>query len=460
MTTLELNGITKRFGSLTALDDVSLAVQKGRVHALLGENGAGKTTLMRIAFGMLRPDTGSISVDGRSVTFSSPADAIQSGIGMVHQQFSLVPAMTVAENVALGGHGQYSFRQTADLLANVAKRTGLMLDPAARVADLGSADRQKLEIVRTLTHNAKVMILDEPTAVLTPKDTTELFTQLRAFADAGGAVVLITHKLHDAIEHADDVTVLRHGRVVLSSTMSDVDEITVATAMLGAPLNSSSIDEKPSTSSLAVVASLDGVEIKGGEIVGVAALDGAATPLLRAFAGRITPITGSITRPSHVGFVPENRQEEALIGDFTLTENLALASAGERRGLMNWTELEKQTSAMVAEFDVRTTGPDQLPTSLSGGNQQRFVLGRELRNNPALLVLENPTQGLDLNAAAFIHTRMKQARNNGAAVVFYSSDLDELAELSDRVLVVSRSGIRTVEPDRIEIGNALLGRNE
>jgi general nucleoside transport system ATP-binding protein len=162
----------------------------------------------------------------------------------------------------------------------------------------------------------------------------------------------------------------------------------------------------------------------------------------------------------HIGFVPENRQKEALIDDFTLTENLALASAGERRGLMNWTELERQTAAVVTEFDVRTTGPGQLPTSLSGGNQQRFVLGRELRNNPALLVLENPTQGLDLNAAAFIHTRMKQARNNGAAVVFYSSDLDELAELSDRVLVVSRSGIRTVEPDRTEIGNALLGRND
>jgi general nucleoside transport system ATP-binding protein len=460
LTILELNGITKKFGSLTALDDVSLAVKKGHIHALLGENGAGKTTLMRVAFGMLRPDMGSISIDGHSVTFSSPADAIQSGIGMVHQQFSLVPAMTVAENVALGGLGRYSFRQTADLLADVAKRTGLELDPAVRVADLGSADRQKLEIIRTITHNAKVMILDEPTAVLTPKDTAELFTQLRGFANAGGAVVLITHKLHDAIEHADDVTVLRHGRVVLSSIMSDVDEITVATAMLGAPLSSSHVDQKPSAASLAVIASLNGVEIKAGEIVGVAALDGAATPLLRALAGRVTSITGNVTRPLHIGFVPENRQEEALIGDFTLTENLALASAGERHGLMNWTELEKQTAAMVAEFDVRTTGPDQLPTSLSGGNQQRFVLGRELRNNPALLVLENPTQGLDLNAAVFIHARMRQARNNGAAVVFYSSDLDELAELSDRVLVISRSEIRTVEPNRTEIGNALLGRND
>lgn len=460
MTILELNRITKRFGRLTALDDVSFAVKKGRVHALLGENGAGKTTLMRVAFGMLHPDTGSISIDGHPVTFASPADAIRSGIGMVHQQFSLVPAMTVAENVALGGHGWYSSRQTADLLANVAKRTGLALDPAARVADLGSADRQKLEIIRTITHNAKVMILDEPTAVLTPKDTTELFTQLRAFASAGGAVVLITHKLHDAIEHADDVTVLRHGRVVLGSTMNDVDEITVATAMLGAPLIRSSVDEKRSTSSLAVVASLNGVEIKAGEIIGVAALDGAATPLLRALAGRVTPTTGSVTRPLRIGFVPENRQEEALIGDFTLTENLALASAGERRGLMNWSELEKQTAAVVAEFDVRTTGPDQLPTSLSGGNQQRFVLGRELRDNPALLVLDNPTQGLDLNAAAFIYARMKEARNNGAAVVFYSSDLDELAELSDRVLVVSRSEVRTVEPDRTEIGNALLGRSD
>lgn len=467
---LALNGITKTFGSLTALDDVTFTITKGKIHALLGENGAGKTTLMRVAFGMLTPDSGSISVDGRAIGFTSPADAIAAGVGMVHQQFSLVPAMTVAENVALGGRGSYSFQKTARLLADVAKRTGLELDPAQRVADLGNADRQKLEIIRTLMHNARVMILDEPTAVLTPKDTGELFDQLRAFANAGGAVVLITHKLADAVEHADDVTVLRHGKVMLSSSMSKVNEITLATAMLGTPLAES---EKPAPAQVgdhAVIASVIGdklssrqpktdFQIRAGEIVGIGALDGAATQLLRALAGRSSTFEGTINRPSRIGFVPENRQEEALIGEFTLTENLALASAGERHGLMNWRELASQASTVINEFSVRTEGPDQRPAQLSGGNQQRFVLGRELRNNPLLLVLENPTQGLDLNAAAFIHSRIRDARNNGSAIVFYSSDLDELADLSDRVLVVSLSGITEVEPDRSRIGNALLGRD-
>jgi simple sugar transport system ATP-binding protein len=465
---LALNGITKHFGNFTALDNVTFAITKGKIHALLGENGAGKTTLMRIAFGMLKPDAGSISMDSRVTVFASPSDAIAAGIGMVHQQFSLVLAMTVAENVALGGRGSYSFERTARLLADVAKRTGLELDPAQRVADLGSGDRQKLEIIRTLIHNARVMILDEPTAVLTPKDAGELFAQLRAFANAGGAVVLITHKLADAIEHADDVTVLRHGKVVLTSSMGQVNEATLATAMLGAPPAEPEGQIKARVGDHSVIASVVGklssrqpetnLQIRAGEIVGIAALDGAATQLLRALAGRSSTFEGVINQPSRVGFVPENRQEEALISEFTLTENLALASAGERRGLMNWRELAAQASTVIDEFSVHTKGPDQHPAQLSGGNQQRFVLGRELRSNPLLLVLENPTQGLDLNAAAFIHSRMKVARDSGSAIVFYSSDLDELADVSDRVLVISRSGITEVEPDRIRIGNALLGR--
>ena len=462
---MALNGITKHFGNLTALDDVTFAITKGKIHALLGENGAGKTTLMRVAFGMLQPDRGSISVDGLVTTFASPANAITAGIGMVHQQFSLVPALTVAENVALGGRGSYSFERTARLLTDVAKRTGLELDPAQRVASLGNADRQKLEIIRTLIHNARVMILDEPTAVLTPKDTGELFAQLRAFANAGGAVVLITHKLADAVEHADDVTVLRHGKVVLSISMRQANEAMLATAMLGAPLAEPEKQIKAVAGDHEVIASVithrpeATLQIRAGEIVGIAALDGAATPLLRALAGRSSTFEGVIHRPSRVGFVPENRQEEALIGEFTLTENIALASAGERHGLMSWRELDSQASTVIDEFNVHTKGPDQLPAELSGGNQQRFVLGRELRNNPPLLVLENPTQGLDFNAAAFIHSRMMNARDNGSAVVFYSSDLDELAEISDRVLIISRSGVIEVEPGRTTIGNALLGRD-
>ena len=345
MTPLVLRDITKRFGAFTALENVSLSVESGKITALLGENGAGKTTLMRVAFGMIPPDAGSITVNGQRTQFKSPADAIAAGIGMVHQQFSVIPAMSVAENIALGGRGRYSLETISERLAEIAASTGLELDPRLRVDALSNAERQKLEIIRTLAHDAKVMILDEPTAVLTPRDTTELFRQLKTFAAAGGAVVLITHKLSDALEHADDVTVLRRGHVVLSSPMSEVNEASLVTAMLGATQQRLTVREpKPVASS--IVASLERailpdkrtgkpvditLQITSGEILGVAALDGAAGPLLRLLAGRIKAVSGIVVIPGEIGFVPENRREEALIADFSLTENLALSGAGDRR---------------------------------------------------------------------------------------------------------------------------------
>ena len=471
---LALDDITKRFDGFTALESVSLSIEAGRITALLGENGAGKTTLMRIAFGMIQPDSGSILVDGKRTRFDSPADAIAAGIGMVHQQFSLIPAMTVAENVALGGRGRFSFEKVAARLLDVSERTGLAVDPQARVADLGSADRQKLEIIRTIAHDARVTILDEPTAVLTPKDTAELFTQLKAFAVSGGAVILITHKLADAMEHADDVSVLRRGQLVLSSQMSQLNEASLVTAMLGnAPHVFSAKESKPVSSN--VVASLDQaiipvrrgldaaritLQVNAGEIVGISALDGAAIPLLRVLAGRVKPASGTTKLPHEIGFVPENRREEALIEDFSLAENIALTGAGRRQGLMPWSSIEDETRDVISAFDVRTPDTATSPAKLSGGNQQRFVLGRELRKRPLLLVLENPTQGLDVNASVFIHERIREARNDGAGVVFYSSDLDELAELSDRVLVFSGAGLIEVPADRGAIGRALLGAEQ
>lgn len=472
-TILELHEITKRFASIVALDKVSLNVRRGRITALLGENGAGKTTLMRVAFGMIQPDSGSIVVNGVRKRLDSPSDAIAAGIGMVHQQFSLVPAMTVVENVALGGSGKFSGARVAATLSAIAERTGLTLDPFAIVRDLGNADRQKLEIIRTLAHDAKIMILDEPTAVLTPKDVSDLFRRLKSFAANGGAVVLITHKLADARAYADDVTVLRAGRVVLSTHMSETTEDSLAAAMLGGlseqqPLHS----EKPVLSSTSI-ASLERVTVAGsadgnpitlhlnaGEIVGVAALDGAARSLLRILASRMKVASGRVRLPSRIGFVPENRKDEALIGDFSLAENLALANAGSRKGRMDWNAIEADAEEVIRDFDVRAPGIEASPAQLSGGNQQRFVLGRELQNSPQLIVLENPTQGLDINAAEFVHRRLRQARNEGAAVVFYSSDLDELADLSDRVLVVSRSRVTHVAPNRDSIGKALLGTDD
>ena len=470
---VELHSITKRFGNLIALDAVSLAVHRGRITTLLGENGAGKTTLMRIAFGLLQPDSGFITVEGQRRGLASPADAIAAGIGMVHQQFSLIPAMTVAENVALGGSGRYSFDKVAGILADIAERTGLTLDPRRRVAELGSADRQKLEIIRTLAHNARVMILDEPTAVLTPKDTEELFTHLKEFARGGGAVVLITHKLADAIAHADGVTVLRKGRVVLSSEMGAVNETSLAEAMLGsAPLRVSAGTRQSSPSSAPIASLTNAVlpndrmrqavtlDINPGEIVGIAALDGAAIPLLRVLAGLTDVVSGKAVLPSSVGFVPENRRDEALIGEFTLTENFALGRIKDFRGTLSWNSFERGATEVVSDFSVRTPGVDVSPDQLSGGNQQRFVLGRELHDGPQLLILENPTQGLDVNATSFIHERLRQSRNTGTAIVFYSSDLDELAELSDRVFVVSARGLTAVGPDRSKIGMALLGTQQ
>lgn len=459
---IELRGITKHFGANNALDNVSIAVKSGTIHALLGENGAGKTTLMRIAFGLIAADAGDILRHGEIVAVSSPAKAIAAGIGMVHQQFSLVPAMTVAENIALGGHGLYRPKEVARKIHEVGNRTGLTLDPMARVADLTNAERQKLEIVRTLAHDATVLILDEPTAVLTPGDVSELFIQLKTFAAAGGSVVLITHKLEDALEHADEVSVLRRGRLVLNAPMHSVTRESLTMAMLGgtSPLPRTKKNSPAKSTVVASVLSLDGtsdIDVFAGEILGVSALEGKATQLLRALAGRVTPSGSTITTPDTVGFVPENRQDEALIDDFSLTENLALKSSGRRQGRINWRQFRNAAFSVIRRFDVHADGPDNPIRNLSGGNQQRFVMGRELDDRPLLLVLENPTQGLDVNAATAVHERIRAARNSGTGIVFYSSDLDELAQIADRVAVVSSSGIQYTVPDRSEIGRLLLG---
>lgn len=443
---LALEGITKRFGSFTALDDVSFDLRSGSVHALLGENGAGKTTLMRVAFGLLQPDAGQIAVAGKRETFSSPAAAIDAGVGMVHQQFSLIPAMTVAENIALGGRGNLAIRNIVSTIKSLSDRTGLRLDPFSRVADLRPADRQKLEILRTLAHDARILILDEPTAVLTEKDISDLFGQIRQYAAAGNGVVLITHKLRDALKHADQITILRRGKVVYSARADESDELTLTAAMIGEGDRKRSVSQpKPGITPERLVEVL-GVEIRKHEILGVAALEGAAKPLIRALADL----------PMKTGFVPENRQDDALIQSFTLTENLALTNAAERKGILHWSAIEEAARQIIEMFSVKAPGVDARPDELSGGNQQRFVLARELHGNPDLLVLENPTQGLDLNATAFVHDQMRAATDRGAAVIFYSSDLDELAAVSDRVVVVSENRATEVPAIRDNIGSALL----
>ncbi len=470
---LALTGIRKRFGALEALRDAHVRVRRSSVHALLGENGAGKTTLMRVAYGLLAPDDGTVEVQGRAQRLASPADAIAVGIGMVQQHFALVGAMTVAENVALGGHGRFDRRTAAARVREIGARTGLVLDPEARVDTLPVGAQQKLEIVKALARDAQVLILDEPTAVLTPDEARELLAWLRTFAAAGGAAVLITHRLQDALAMADDITVLRRGETVLTAAAAALDAPTLVGAMLGEALEPAAAAAPPSPG--APVLALEGVDVvdahgvvrlqgatctmAAGEIVGIAAVEGAGQhELLRVLAGRLAPTRGTVHRPDAVGFVPEDRHRDALLLDGTLTENVALRGAGTARGLLPWAAERRRTDTLLARFDVRAAGPDATARSLSGGNQQKLVLARELDPSPAALVVENPTRGLDIRASAAVLARLRAARDAGLAVVVHSGDLDEVLAVADRLLVVHAGRVREVPMhDREAIGRAMLG---
>lgn len=472
---LELDGIARRFGNVEALVNASLRVRPGTVHALLGENGAGKSTLMRIAYGMLRPDRGSVAVQGKPVAFRSSADAIACRVGMVHQHFSLVPAMTVAENVSLGLHGTYRARDAAARVETIGKRTGLVLNPDAIVADLPVGAQQRLEIVKALARDVSILILDEPTAVLAPSEADELLRWIRAFVADGRSVVLITHKLREATAVADDLTILRRGVTVGSGAAREYSEPALVEALVGAPVDRSLPDEsRPSPGDVVLV--LDRVvvnatrqgappvlrevslEVRAGEIVGVAAVEQSGQhELLRVLAGRLRVTAGSVIRPGAVGFVPEDRHADALVLDMTLAENVALHGLDRRRGQMPWRALHAQTTTLLHTFDVRAEGSDTRAHTLSGGNQQKLVLARELLSDPAALVVENPTRGLDIRASAAVHDELRRVRDRGTAVVLYSSDLDEVLALADRVVVMHAGRLTPVERSRDVIGRVMLG---
>ena len=488
---LSLDGITHTFGRMRALDGASLQVRAGSVHALLGENGAGKTTLMRVVFGLLRAQQGEMHWRGAPITMRSPSDALAHGIGMVHQHFTLVPSMTVAENIALGGHGGFDPQQTGDRVRNDAARAGLVLDPTACVQDLPIGAQQRCEIVKALARDVTLLILDEPTAVLAPTEATELLRWMRGYADAGNAVVLITHKLRDALAVADDITVLHRGRTVLTTPARDTDQGRVATAMLGgaevrtAEVHTDSDTRDTAHSALSVgppdtvatarpiVLALDAVsvrdatgvdrvrsatlQVRAGEIVGIGAVEGAGQhELLRVLAGRRSPTAGRRVIPERVGFVPEDRHRDALLLDAPLFENTALQGAGARRGVIDWNAFRARTAAMLHRFDVRASGPDAVARTLSGGNQQKLVLGRELEAAGEALVVENPSRGLDFVATDAVHRALREARNAGMAVVVYSSDLDEVVLLADRVFAMHNGTLLESAKDRDALGRAML----
>jgi ABC-type uncharacterized transport system ATPase subunit len=483
---LALKHIFKRFGPTIALDDVSFALRPGTVHALLGENGAGKTTLMHVAFGMVRADSGGVLLQGQDARLRSPADAIAAGIGMVHQHFTLVPAMTVAENLALGGHGRLHRAVVTARVHDVAALTGFALDPEALVETLSIGAQQRVEIAKALVRRATVLVLDEPTAVLAPVEVTDLLRWLRAYVDAGNSAVLITHKLREALAVADDVTVLRRGRVVHTGPATAASSGSLTAAMIGeelarpdravpenALLGASPIvfraERLALTGGTGTVQLQDATfSIRGGEIVGIVGVEGAGQrELLRALAGRLDPASGSLTRPTVVGFVPEDRLGDAVLLDRSLAENVALREAGARRGLVHWSTVRAHTEALMHAFDVRGASARAEMRTLSGGNQQKLVLARELDDTldgehitgegPLALVVENPTRGLDVRASADVHARLRMARDRGAAVVVYSSDLDEVLSLASRVLVAYAGTLREVPRDRDIVGRALLG---
>jgi simple sugar transport system ATP-binding protein len=488
---LELTAIHKRFGAVDALAGASLQVRAGTVHALLGENGAGKTTLMRMVYGMLRPDAGFMQLHGSATRLRSSADAIARGVGMVHQHFTLVPAMTVAENVALGMSGRFDARQAAARVQSLGARTGLVLDPAARAESLPVGAQQRLEILKALAREAQLLILDEPTAVLAPDEAEDLLRWVRHFADDGQTVVLITHKLREALSVADDVTVLRRGATVLRGAVAELDEPRLVAALLGgdvaraaqstsdgtgaAPPHASSASTGRNARPGAVIAALIDVaatdargvtslrdvtlDVRAGEILGIAAVEGSGQrELVRVLAGRLTPSAGSVRLPPAVAFIPEDRHRDAMVLEMSLVENVALRGLSEHRGYLDWRVLRESTADLVNRFDVRASGVEAKAQELSGGNQQKLILARELAERPALVVAENPTRGLDIRATAAVQGHLRAARDAGSAVILYSSDLDEVLELADRLVAVHAGRVFTVDPlTREAAGRAMLG---
>ena len=469
---LELVGIAKRFGSVVALDGADFVLAPGEIHGLLGENGAGKSTLMHLAFGLHQPDAGVISVRGTPRSIRSPREAKALGIGMVHQHFTSVPALSVRENLwlAAGRHGApVGDPPVGDSGTSAAERLRARLwaglDPDRSAHDLPVGAKQRLEILQALATGAEILLLDEPTAVLAPPEVKELLTLLREFAAAGGSAVLITHKLDEVMAAVDRVTVLRRGRVTLAGPISGETPASLAAAMVGAAaVGELAPPERPTERIIGapVVSGIE-LEVRRGEIVGVAAVEGnGQRELLRAVAGvDRRPDSLQVTEP--VAFIPEDRTTEGLIPSFSLTENLVLglpADSRWRRGpWLEWSAATVRMNALLPEFGIRAAGPGAPARSLSGGNQQKVVFARALEAKPAVLVAENPTRGLDVHATRFVHDRLREVAAAGGGVLLYSTDLDEILAVADRIVVMVRGRIIPVPAgaDRERVGALMLG---
>ncbi|GAA1242988.1 ABC transporter ATP-binding protein [Pseudonocardia aurantiaca] len=496
---VELSGITKRFPGVVANSDIHLAVRRGEVHALCGENGAGKSTLMKILYGMQAPDEGTIAVNGEPVRFRSPADAIKAGIGMVHQHFMLADNLTVAENILLGAEAVHGIGAAARRrIAELARTVGLNVAPDVLVERLGVADRQRVEIVKVLYRGARTVILDEPTAVLVPQEVDELFSTLRAMRAAGYTFIFISHKLDEVLAIADTITVIRRGTSVGTADPRSVTSRSLAEMMVGSELPSPETRESTVTDREVLrVEGLDlagdgggrpllsgvGLVVRAGEVLGIAGVEGnGQTELVetimgmrRAGGGRIVLAGKDITRAhtlerreAGIGYVPEDRTRHGLLATQPLWANRILGYQSRRPvarggflGLLDRAAARRDTERIVAEFDVRTPSVDVPAAALSGGNQQKLVVGRELSGDPVLLIASHPTRGVDVGAQAGIWEELRRARARGLAVLLISADLDELIGLSDSIKVMLRGRLvadadpATVTPE--ELGAAMTG---
>jgi simple sugar transport system ATP-binding protein len=496
---LELKGITKRFGTLVANDSIDLVVESGQIHSLLGENGAGKSTLMNVLYGLYKADEGQILLDGKPVNFSGPGDAMAAGIGMVHQHFMLIPVFTVAENVALGHEptnklGVLDIEAARKLVRDISKRFGFDVDPDARVEDLPVGVQQRVEIIKSLARDAKVLVLDEPTAVLTPQETDELMDIMRGLAKSGTSIVFITHKLREVKAVSDKITVIRQGKVVgEAKPTADTNEL--ASMMVGREVDLK-VDKKVATPGK-VVLSVEGIsvlddrdqravnnvsfEIRAGEILAIAGVQGnGQTELAEAILGlrQLHTSSGEVSilgksvrgksvrsiLESGVGYVPEDRKKDGLISEFSIAENLMLNGSFSEpfaKGFgIAFGERNKIADRLVEEFDVRTPSAQTPAGKLSGGNQQKVVLARELSRKVDLLVVSQPTRGVDVGSIEFIHERLVEQRNAGKAVLLISTELDEVLALADRIAVMYRGqivGVVEANTDRARLGQMMAG---
>ena len=494
---VELRGITKTFGALVANDHIDLKVSDGQIHAILGENGAGKSTLMNILYGLIAPDSGEIYVDGKAVTIHEPSDALSAGIGMVHQHFMLIPVFTVAENIVLGhekikGLGTLDLEDARREIIDIAKRFNFEIDPDAVVETLPVGVQQRVEIIRALIYNAKVIILDEPSAVLTPQETDELLRVMKELRDQGKAIIFITHKLREVQEAADEITIIRRGKVVGQAKPTASQE-ELASMMVGRPVDLDVNKKKfqPGKEILAIsdlkVSDATGrslvsdinFSIREGEVLAIAGVQGnGQTELARAIMNLEEFVTGSITLDGHelvgksvrdslhagIAYVPESRELDGLISSFTIAENLIMdvfdLAPNARGPMLDLGFISENAEKQVKEFDVRIQSVTDAVSSLSGGNKQKVVLARELSRPVKLLVAAQPTRGLDVGSIEFVHERILAERDAGRAVLLFSTELDEVMALADRIAVMYKGSIiDIVSPDisRSDLGLLMAG---